>query len=158
MGKEIERKFLVCDNSFVAMAADCVEIRQGYLSASIDATVRVRIFGHQAFITVKSRNEGAVRDEWEYEVPVQDARDILQRCCGDNVLEKKRYLVPFAGHTWEVDVFGGRLRGLVVAEVELSTADEHVQLPPFAGREVTGDARYYNSSLSAPGASEPPSA
>ncbi|MDE6497338.1 MAG: CYTH domain-containing protein [Muribaculaceae bacterium] len=156
MGKEIERKFLVCDHSFVAMASDSVEIRQGYLSVKAEATVRVRIFGCKAFITVKGRNEGMVRDEWEYEIPVADAREMLECCCGSNVLEKVRYIVPCCGRVWEVDVFGGRLEGLVIAEVELPSADVHVELPAFAGREVTGDNRYYNSMLSLPCSAVPP--
>lgn len=156
MGKEIERKFLVCDSSFVAMATESAEIMQAYLSVNADSTVRVRIFGSKAFITVKGRNEGIVRDEWEYGIPVADAREMIQRCCGGSVLEKIRYKVPFHNRTWEVDVFKGRLEGLVIAEVELPSADTLVQLPPFAGREVTGDTRYYNSMLSVSGSPVPP--
>ena len=156
MGKEIERKFLVIGNSFVDMASESLEITQGYLSTNAEATVRVRVIGEKAFITVKGKNEGAVRDEWEYAIPSSDARGMLQRCCGSNELEKVRYIVPFGSHEWEVDAFGGRLQGLVVAEVELASADEEVALPPFAGREVTGDPRYYNSLLSDPASPLPP--
>lgn len=155
MGKEIERKYLVSGTSFIDMATSKKEIRQGYLSADPDATVRVRRAGDAAFITIKTRNCGAVRDEWEYPVPAGDADEMLLKCCGRSI-SKTRYIVPFGNCVWEVDVFAGRLAGLVVAEVELESADADVELPPFAGREVTGDARYYNSSLADPSAALPP--
>ena len=145
MGFEIERKFLVTDNSFLDMATSSEAIEQGYLSRDVDRTVRVRVKGDRAYLTVKSRNEGCVRHEWEYGIPVADARQMLELCTG--VIVKRRHYVPYGGHTFEVDVFGGRHAGLVVAEVEMQTADEAVKLPPFVGREVTGNARYYNSSL-----------
>lgn len=156
MGKEIERKFLVAGNQYKAMATGAIRIAQAYLNTSPDATVRVRVCGDSAFLTVKSRNRGAERGEWEYAIPRSDAEEMMAACCGGNALAKTRYIVPFAGHSWEVDVFGGRLEGLAVAEVELLSADEAVELPPFAGREVTGDARYYNSSLSSQSSPLPP--
>lgn len=155
MGKEIERKFLVKDNSFIGMATDRKDIMQGYLSVNPDATVRVRVAGEKAFITVKGRNSGAVRDEWEYPLPLADAREMLKRCCSGCIF-KTRYIVPFDARVWEVDVFAGRLAGLIVAEVELDSADAAVTLPPFAGREVTDDARYYNSVLSDASSPLPP--
>lgn len=155
MGKEIERKFLVKDNSFIGMATDRKDIMQGYLSVNPDATVRVRVAGEKAFITVKGRNSGAVRDEWEYALPLSDAREMLQRCCSGCIF-KTRHIVPYGAREWEVDVFAGRLSGLVVAEVELDSADAAVVLPPFVGREVTGDVRYYNSVLSDSSAPLPP--
>ncbi len=157
MGKEIERKFLVCNDSYVGMAGDSCDIKQGYLSVVPEATVRVRTFGQRAYLTVKGKNKGIIRDEWEYEIPYSDACEMLARCCGDNVLEKTRYIVPWHGRVWEVDVFRGRLAGLVMAEVELPATGTEVDLPPFAGREVSGDPRYYNSALSSPDASVPPS-
>lgn len=157
MGKEIERKFLVCDKSFMRMAESSTEIRQAYLSTSPDATVRVRIAGAKAFITVKSRNRGASRDEWEYDVPVSDAEEMIAACCGHSLVSKRRYVVPYGAHRWEIDVFDGRLAGLTVAEVELREENEPVAIPPFIGREVTGDTRYYNSSLSCPSAPVPAS-
>lgn len=156
MSKEIERKFLVKDNSFVAMATEKRSISQGYLSTYPEATVRVRIADGRAWLTVKGRNAGAVRDEWEYGVPAADADEMLDRCCGERRVDKTRHIIPFGGQTWEVDVFGGRLAGLIVAEVELESADAAVELPPFVGREVTDDARYYNSVLSDPSAPVPP--
>ena len=155
MGKEIERKFLVSDKSFESMAVSSTEIRQAYLSVSPDATVRIRIAGDNAWLTVKSRNHGAVRGEWEYAVPASEAREMMDACCGCTV-SKRRYIVPYCGRKWEVDVFSGHLAGLIVAEIELPREDEAIALPPFAGREVTGDARYYNSCLSDPSSPLPP--
>lgn len=156
MGKEIERKFLVTDKSFMDSAIEAKRICQGYLSVDPDATVRVRISDDKAFLTVKGRNEGAVRDEWEYPLPLRDAEEMLDRCCGERRLDKTRYIVPYGERTWEVDEFRGRLAGLTVAEIELDSADDSVELPGFAGREVTGDPRYYNSMLSDPEAPVPP--
>lgn len=148
MGKEIERKFLVATDSYREMAITRIEICQGYLSRQREATVRVRIAGHKAFLTVKGPNTGAVRDEWEYSLPVDDAREMLRNVAQGPVIEKTRYIVPFGGLTWEVDEFHGSLEGLRVAEVELPSADTAVPRPSFIGREVTGDPAYYNSNLS----------
>lgn len=146
MGKEIERKFLVVGTSFVDRATASHTIAQGYLSTDPDRTVRVRILDDKGFITVKTRNSGAVRGEWEYEIPVADARELLPACL--KTLEKTRYVVPAGdGLRWEVDVFAGRLDGLVLAEIELPEADTPFQKPGFIGEEVTGDPRYYNSNL-----------
>lgn len=147
MAKEIERKFLVTDSSYRDMASAERHIVQGYLSRDPRATVRVRIADGRAWLTVKGRNDGAVRDEWEYEIPVSDARDMLGRCAAGRVIEKTRYIVDYGGRSWEVDEFGGELSGLTVAEIELDSADEQPELPPFVGDEVTGDPRYYNSAL-----------
>lgn len=147
MAKEIERKFLVENSNFKAFSTCKHEIMQGYLSRRIDATVRVRVMDNKAFLTVKGRNHGVVRDEWEYEIPVDDARDMLQRCAEGSVISKTRYIVPFEGHTWEVDVFHGCHEGLAVAEIELPEANSPFALPPFVGQEVTGNPRYYNSNL-----------
>ena len=148
MATEIERKFLVKDMSFKALATSVVELAQGFLSTDADATVRVRTSGDSAWITVKSRNRGAVRGEWEYAVPVADAREMLDRCCGDRKIVKTRYIVDAGeGLNWEIDVFHGRHEGLVVAEIELPAADTPFARPEFIGREVTGDPAYYNSVL-----------
>lgn len=153
MGLEIERKFLVISDSFRLQAVSQTEIAQAYLSDNPDCTVRVRLYGETGFITVKSRNIGAVRHEWEYPVPVDEAVEMV-RIAKSGCLTKTRYIVPFAGHTWEIDVFHGALDGLVVAEIELGSADEPFERPDFIGREVTDDARYYNSALVH--ATEPP--
>lgn len=149
MAKEIERKFLVISDSFIKNAVSSREISQGYLCTNPDATVRVRISGPDAWLTVKSRNHGAARGEWEYPVPVDDARSMLAECCAGRSLEKTRYIVPAAeeGLKWEIDVFHGRHEGLVVAEIELLSEDTPFTRPPFIGEEVTGNPRYYNSVL-----------
>lgn len=154
MALEIEHKYLVSDDGYRSMSVASVRIRQGYLSRTPGSVVRVRIAGDRGFLTVKGRNYGstetdsrqAVRNEFEYAVPLTDARQMLEMC-GDNLIDKTRYIVPFAEHTWEVDVFHGRHEGLTVAEVELKDADEDYALPPFVGRNVTGDPRYYNSNM-----------
>lgn len=145
MALEIERKFLVNGDGYKDIATDCVEISQYYLSLDPERTVRVRIKGERGFLTVKSKNKGCVRNEWEYEVPVEEAREMMQIC--EAGLSKRRWIVPFGGLVWEIDEFTGRHQGLVVAEVEMPSADTVVALPPFVGREVTGDTAYYNSAL-----------
>ena len=148
MAKEIERKFLVGDESYKALATENIEIRQGYLSTDPEATVRVRVAGDKAFLTVKGRNRGAVRNEWEYPVAASDAIAMLP-CCGGRTVEKTRWIVPAEnGLKWEVDEFHGRHEGLVVAEIELPAEDTPFARPAFVGREVTGEPQYYNSSLS----------
>ena len=147
MAKEIERKFLVFNDDYRSLATSCRHIVQAYLNRDPRATVRIRITDNEAYLTVKGRNEGAVRDEWEYQIPVSDAQAMIERCASGRVIDKLRYLVPWHGHIWEVDVFGEDLNGLITAEVELSSADETVDLPLFIGEEVTGDPRYSNSSL-----------
>ncbi len=146
MAFEIERKFLVLDDSFKSMAKARIHIRQYYISTDADKTVRVRISNSKAWLTVKSRNIGSVRHEWEYEIPLKDAEEMMA-ICGECGLSKTRYLVEYDGLVWEIDEFEGELAPLVVAEVELSTESQAVTLPPFVGKEVTGDKRYYNSVL-----------
>ncbi len=148
MAKEIERKFLVKNDSYKALAKESVEIVQGYLCTDPDATVRVRIKGDQAFITIKSRNTGAVRDEWEFSVPKKDALEILGKCCRSCLIEKRRWFVPYNGFLWEIDEFGGRHASLTVAEIELPEADAVFDIPDFIGEEITGNPAYYNSVLS----------
>lgn len=146
MAIEIERKFLVADPAAaIAAAASSARIVQGYLSTNPDATVRVRIRGNSARLTVKSRNVGCRRGEWEYEIPVEDARELLALSVSA-IIDKTRYVVPFGGHTWEVDIFESPVCP-ALAEVELADADESVALPSWLGEEVTSDPRYYNSSL-----------
>jgi CYTH domain-containing protein len=147
MAQEIERKFLVINQTFTTLATVQHKIRQGYISRHTNGTVRIRIIDNEARITVKSKNIGAVRNEWEYAIPVADAIEMLATCCVGNMIEKTRYVVPSGGFTWEVDVFHGNHEGLIVAEIELP--DEHTSFttPPFIGDEVTGNAAYYNSNL-----------
>lgn len=147
MAKEIERKFLVSNDSYKAMAEGCTHIVQAYLSTTIDSTVRLRIADDKAYITVKSRNKGCSRGEWEYEIPVSDASEMISACHLSKVIDKIRYYVEYKGHTWEVDEFAGKLNGLVIAEIELPEENSPFELPPFAGEEVTGQSQYYNSNL-----------
>lgn len=148
MAIEIERKFLTCNTSYRAAAVEAKEIRQGYLTTDQNTVVRVRVYGERAYITVKTRNKGAVRSEWEYEIPKADALQMLQACHG-RVIVKTRYIVNHESFVWEIDEFGGDLAPLVVAEIELPAVDTHFPLPNFIGEEVTDDPRYFNSALAA---------
>ncbi len=147
MGREIERKFLV-RGSFKSGAAAAVRITQGYLSSVPERMVRVRVRGDRGYITVKGlgSDSGMSRFEWEKEIPVAEARELLG-LCEPGVIDKTRYLVPVGGHTFEVDEFYGDNEGLMVAEVELGAEDEAFERPSWLAAEVTGDRRYYNSSL-----------
>lgn len=147
MAKEIERKFLVKDNSYAKLAIAVFPIRQAYISSVPEATVRIRVSGRQAWITVKGVNHGAERDEWEYPVPVADAEEMAAALAGGWAIDKTRHIVEFEGWKWEIDEFHGPLSGLTVAEIELPEKGAIPPLPPFVGREVTGDPRYYNSVL-----------
>lgn len=145
---EIERKFLVKSPEFKDQATGCSHFVQGYITSPPAKTVRVRIADDKAYLTIKGSGSasGMSRFEWEMEIPGKDALALLGICEG-GVIEKDRYYVPFAGHTFEVDEFFGDNEGLVMAEVELSSEDEAFEKPEWLGQEVTGDARYYNSSL-----------
>lgn len=144
---EIERKFLVCGD-FRSGAASSTRIRQAYINNEGGRTVRVRIRDDKAYLTIKgpSLDGGLSRFEWEIEIPVADAEQLM-RLRVTPLVDKRRYLVPFGGHTFEVDEFYGDNEGLVMAEVELASVDEAFARPDWLGAEVTGDRRYYNSSL-----------
>ncbi|MCC5795644.1 MAG: CYTH domain-containing protein [Chromatiales bacterium] len=146
MGKEIERKFLVRDDSW-REAAQALEIRQGYLCSGPERVVRVRTIGDQAWLTVKGETRGITRREFEYEIPAGEGRQMLDGLCERPLIEKRRHVLQHAGYTWEVDEFFGENEGLVVAEVELEDAKAEIPLPPWAGEEVSGDSRYFNASL-----------
>jgi adenylate cyclase len=145
MGVEIERKFLVRNASWKAAAGAGQPCRQGYLCSGDGATVRVRIIGEQAFLTIKGPSAGIARSEFEYGIPVADAEAMLSLC--GQVVEKTRYFIGHAGLRWELDVFTGSNEGLVLAEVELESEDQEVALPDWAGKEVSGDPRYFNACL-----------
>lgn len=147
MGQEIERKFLV-RGEFKSSARKAMRISQGYLSSVPERTVRVRVRDNQGFITVKGKSDihGVSRFEWEKEISVDDAVALLG-LCEPGVIDKTRYLVDYAGHTFEVDEFYGDNEGLVMAEIELSCEDEAFEKPDWLGGEVTGDSRYYNAAL-----------
>ncbi|WP_297110192.1 CYTH domain-containing protein [uncultured Devosia sp.] len=147
MAEEIERKFLVSDDSWRQEVTSSKRLVQGYLSSNAKATVRIRIADDsKAVLTLKGPTDGISRAEFEYVVPLEDARQMLA-LARPNVVEKVRHLVPHAGLTWEVDVFEGAHAGLVMAEVELEAEDQAVDLPDWAGREVSHDDRYANASL-----------
>ena len=148
MAQEIERKFIVVGDGWKGLAQSSSLLRQGYLSSNAKATVRVRTWDdREARLTLKGASKGMVRSEYEYDIPMGDALEMLAMA-EPHVLEKRRHLVPFEGLLWEVDVFEGRHAGLIVAEVELDAADQAVTLPDWVGTEVTEDDRYYNASLS----------
>jgi len=147
MAKEIERKFLVHSRKWSDLGAG-LAIRQGYLCASKQSSVRVRTLGDRGYVTIKGETSGITRDEYGYEIPLVDANEILGNLCEHPPIEKTRYRIVFKGHTWEVDEYAGANRGLTVAEVELKDAREQVELPDWIDREVSGDPRYFNSNLS----------
>jgi len=147
MPQEIERKFLVKDG-YKQFAFTNTRITQGYISSVPDRIVRVRINGEKGFITIKGKSNisGTSRYEWEKEIPVNEARELLA-LCEPGLIDKTRYLVQVGKFTLEVDEFYGENEGLVVAEVELSFEEELFDKPEWLGKEVTGDKRYYNSQL-----------
>lgn len=147
MGIEIERKYLVSNDSWRETAGEGTAYEQGYLPTEDTCSVRVRIEGSEARLNIKSATLGIVRKEYEYPIPVGEARELLDNFCSDTV-SKIRYHIPYAGRTWELDVFAGANEGLIVAEVELDSEDEQPELPDWAGEEVSDDPRYYNTELS----------
>ncbi len=146
MGEEIERKFLVAGDAW-RETAEGMRYRQGFLSTVPERTVRVRVAGLRGTITVKGKNLGARRAEFEYEIPVTDAEQMLDTLCERPLIEKVRHTLTAGPHTWEVDVFEGDNAGLVVAEIELGSEDEAFEKPEWVGDEVTSDPRYFNSNL-----------
>ena len=145
---EIERKFLLKDDSWRDHYSKKMELRQGYLSCSTGCTVRVRVSGEDAWITIKGSPRNITRSEFEYLIPKADAENMLLEFAGDNVVEKIRYFINYKGTQWVVDEFSGRNRGLVLAEVELKSEDAICEKPAWLGEEVTNDHRYSNSNLS----------
>lgn len=146
MGREIERKFLVIGDDWRRRATGTT-IRQGYLCSLEERSVRVRVAGDRGTLTIKGRTVGATRAEYEYEIPVGEAEELLNELCERPLIEKTRYLVENADDTWEVDVFAGDNAGLTVAEIELEDEGQPVVLPDWIGEEVTGDPRYLNANL-----------
>lgn len=145
MATEIERKFLVRGEGWRQAAP--LEIRQGYLNRDKQRTVRIRISGGRGYLTVKGVAEGLARPEFEYEIPLRDAEQMLSLCEGP-LLEKRRHVLTHAGMTWEVDEFLGENAGLIVAEIELDSEQQRFERPDWLHTEVTDDARYLNSNLS----------
>jgi|TARA_R100000353_G_C6372513_1_gene159433 CYTH domain-containing protein len=147
MAVEIERKFRTNGVDFLANQ-EGERLIQGYLSHDPRATVRLRVQGDRAWLTIKGKTHGASRSEFEYPIPSADAHAMLKEMCPEGVIDKTRYRIRVGEHVWEVDEFHGDNRGLVVAEVELDSEDQPFERPPWLGEEVTGDPRYYNSALS----------
>lgn len=148
MGQEIERKFLLKNDNWRKDAGVAVSYRQGYISTAKERTVRVRIRGDQGFLTIKGVSRGICRTEFEYEIPLLDATEMLDQLCDRPLIEKQRYIVNASGVVFEIDVFSGENEGLVLAEVELKSEDQTFPIPDWLGNEVSDDPRYFNSNLS----------
>lgn len=145
MGKEIERKYLLKGDGWKGVPG--THYCQGYLNSVKERTVRVRTINDKGFLTVKGISVGATRLEYEYEIPVKDARELLSELCEKPLIEKSRFKVEFGGLIWEIDEFYGENEGLAFCEVELSSEDQVIELPDWVGKEVTCDPRYFNSNL-----------
>ena len=146
MGKEIERKFLAKGEAWRGLVPG-VLYRQGYLCSAKEHTVRVRVAGKKAFLTIKGLTVGATRAEYEYEIPVADAQAMLDGLAEKPLIEKIRHKIPYSGLIWEVDEFLGDNAGLIVAEVELGSEEQTFVKPAWVGKEVSDDPRYFNSNL-----------
>lgn len=146
MAFEIEHKYLVLNDSFRLMTIHKHHIVQGYLSREPKRTVRIRRFDNLAFITIKGKNSGDTRIEFEYEIPIEDFIQLINLSDG-RIIEKTRHIVEYEGYKWEIDEFHGELAGLIIAEIELPESTHNYPLPPFIGKEVTSDPTYYNSNL-----------
>ncbi len=148
MGIEIERKFLLKNDNWKSLVTATLRIKQGYLQSGLEtsqkSSVRIRTSNQLANINVKSVDLNIVRQEFEYDIPLPDAEQMLATLCGDVIIEKTRYEVPYASHLWEVDVFAGSNTGLQIAEIELGSVEEAFERPDWVGDEVSGDERYYN--------------
>jgi CYTH domain-containing protein len=147
MAEEIERKFLIREDRWRPPPESGTRIRQGYLSTGPERVVRVRLAGDAAYLTIKGPTVGVRRLEFEYPIPPADAEVMLDRLCLSPLIAKTRYRVPWQGRIWEVDVFEGDNAGLTIAEVELPSVEAALVLPPWVGREVSDDPRYFNSNL-----------
>ena len=148
MATEIEHKFLLKNDEWrKANIKKSVRYRQGYMASNKQSSVRVRISDHDAFLNIKGATLGVKRREYEYHIPEQDARELLDNLCTKPLIEKTRYYIEYEGFTWEVDVFEGDNEGLIVAEVEIDSEGQEFPKPSWVGKEVSDDPRYYNSCL-----------
>jgi len=147
MAQEIEHKFLLANNGWREHVSHSVIYKQGYLSSQPTSSIRVRISDKQAWLNIKSATIGTQRSEYEYEIPLSDAHEILDLLCLKPVIEKTRHFVTHEKHLWEIDEFDGENAGLIVAEIELDALDEIFAKPDWVGAEVTQDVRYYNNNL-----------
>jgi CYTH domain-containing protein len=146
MGKEIEKKFLILNNDWRHLGTG-EPYCQGYLNSEKERTVRVRTISDRGILTIKGPNVGGTRLEYEYDIPFDEAREILHELCLEPLIEKIRYKIPYKGFTWEVDEFKGENAGLIFAEIELQHEGQEFAKPPWIGEEVTDDSRYYNANL-----------
>ena len=146
MGIEIERKFLLANTDWKLLSNEGTPIKQGYLNSNPERTTRVRVKGDKGFITIKGKNEGTKRLEFEYEIPINDAEELLA-LCEKPTIEKIRYEVHINNNIWEIDVFEGENQGLIIAEVELESENQEVMIPSWIGEEVSHENKYYNSEL-----------
>jgi adenylate cyclase len=146
MAHEIERKFLLANQDWRALVTGSFVLKQGYLSTTPKSTVRLRVKSDKAMLTVKSKNTGIRRSEFEYEIPIRDAEEMLQ-LCQTPLIEKTRYTITIGKHIWEIDEFSRANSGLLVAEIELDAEEESFEKPAWVGEEVSTDARYCNSNL-----------
>ena len=149
MAIEVEHKFLLANDDWRKEVNRSIDFRQGYLSSQSSSSIRVRIANNQAWLNIKSATIGNWRNEYEYEIPLEDANEIIDNLCRKPLIEKTRHFVEYAQHCWEIDEFKGENEGLIVAEIELTSIDETFSKPGWVGREVTDDLRYYNNNLSA---------
>ena len=146
MGSEIERKFLTKDDNYRRISKG-VPYMQGYICSGKGKVVRVRVAGTKGYITIKGPQNGIKRSEYEYEIPLNDAKEMLENLCTKPLIEKHRFKVSYEGFVWEIDEFHGENEGLVVAEIELENENQQFTIPEWIGKEVTGESKYYNSSL-----------
>lgn len=147
MATEIERKFLLKNSSWKESADQGTQYSQGYIVGSKHASVRVRLQGKRSYLNIKSATIDIVRQEFEYEIPFDDATEMLETLCEKPLIDKVRYLIKHDNHIWEIDVFSGDNDGLIVAEIELKNKDEKFIKPDWLGEEVSDDERYYNVCL-----------
>ena len=146
MGVEIERKFLLKNTNWKSHADQGHVIKQGYLNLDKERTVRIRVINGKGLLTIKGKSVNMSRLEFEYEIPIDDANQLLKLCV-KSIIDKTRYLVKHDQNVWEIDIFEGDNKGLEVAEIELKSADQKINIPDWVGEEVSADARYFNSSL-----------
>lgn len=146
MGVEIERKFLLKNDDWKNYAEKGQVIKQGYLNLAIERTVRVRIVNGKGILTIKGKSVHTTRVEFEYEIPIEDAEEIL-KLSDKTIIEKTRYKVTDSGKVWEIDIFEGDNKGLEIAEIELSDENELITIPTWVGQEVSTESKYYNSNL-----------
>ncbi|WP_428357048.1 CYTH domain-containing protein [Methyloprofundus sp.] len=147
MAIEIERKFLLANDNWRPLVSKSIVYRQGYLNSDEHSSVRVRVSDDTAKLNIKSATIGATRQEYEYDIPAEDAHELLSTLCQKPLVEKTRHIVVIKQHTWEIDEFSGENQGLIVAEIELSQEDEAFEKFDWVGQEVTEDVRYYNNQL-----------